>query len=140
MKMNKLTGILLITILMLSCKKNEEQLKNTLCRKWQTDKEFINGQSVQFSAIFKYFEFKKNGDYIEVVDVPNNTDQEIIGTWKFYDKQQFIINNIPSYSYRGRIYPENTDTIEILRLKKNQLWVGKEINNSKIEVQYKLYE
>ncbi len=130
--MKKLLVISIIAIFAFSsCGKYEDgpafslaSKKSRLVNVWQLDKAFENGVEVQLSADDKddYMEFTKDNK-IKATIVSGSQSTTVEGTWEFDSKKENIITKI---TVMGITIEQ---TLKILRLKSNELWVEEKDGN-----------
>jgi len=137
--MKKLLVISIIAILAFSsCGKYEDgpafslaSKKSRLVNVWQLDKAFENGVEVQLSADDKddYMEFTKDNK-IKATIVSGSQSTTVEGTWEFDSKKENIITKI---TVMGITIEQ---TLKILRLKSNELWVEEKHGNDVYKYYY----
>jgi uncharacterized protein (TIGR03066 family) len=137
--MKKLLVISIIAIFAFSsCGKYEDgpafslaSKKSRLVNVWQLDKAFENGVEVQLSADDKddYMEFTKDNK-IKATIVSGSQSTTVEGTWEFDSKKENIITKI---TVMGITIEQ---TLKILRLKSNELWVEEKHGNDVYKYYY----
>jgi hypothetical protein len=124
-------GLLVLFFALSSCKKYEDgptisflSKKSRVVNVWQLDKKFENGKELTLTADDKddYIEFTKENK-VKYTVVSGSTSITVEGTWKFDSNKEYIITE---FSFSG---VTSIDSLRILRLKSNELWVEEKDGN-----------
>ena len=121
MKKSILYTLVLVSILLSSCKKYEESSafslsskKERLCQKWQIEKFMYNNidRTSTVDSMYLTYEFTKDGKYQEIM-AHTHMYYVIDGKWDFiYKKESVLISRSVTDNFIW----------EITKLDKNQLW------------------
>lgn len=140
----KLPLLLLLPLLLFSCKKYEEgdnftihSKKGRLENRWKIQEQLVNGSPATFGNFIRYYEFFKNGKYEFEYD--NNGSTVVTGSWDFYDHKKSIIIHTPAWYYRQYIFTETYDTLRIKKLEKDELWMEESFSGITVETRYVPY-
>lgn len=136
MKKNNLIIVAVITTFLIStsCSKYDEgplisfrSKTDRLCQTWKPKKILINGAETILTPDQQKttIEFKKDGD-LYLTTYRLSIAFPLTGTWKFYDKDEKLILSID----KGDPEPQ-VDTVKILRLMKDELWLKQKKDNIK---------
>ena len=137
------TAILLILICFActtnSCRKYEDgpyvslrTRKGRVVNKWQ--KAEGDDYLLLLTKIYSR-EFMRDGTYLMEYDKDTASTQFAIGTWEFYDKQQYLILHLPEVTVRTAKFSMR-DTVQISKLKNDELW----LINGNFELQLVTYD
>lgn len=143
--MKRLSVLIVLSLIIISgCKKYEEgplislrSKKERLANTWILDKATLNG--VEVSLIRRGFWAEKNpviftkGNECTLIFQTYDTGYDIIGTWAWCDSKQSIITTTPIFVVDDIEYPSYSDTLTILKLKEDELWL---LTNESILYQY----
>lgn len=133
--MNRLTLIcLMVSLLVGACKKYDEgpllslrSRKARLAGKWEKE---VGDDILVLTALIHSYEFKKDGVYLMEYDKGPTTTQVAVGTWEFYNKDQFLVTYLPEVRVRTAVFSMR-DTLKILRLRRDELWLTSEGGSEK---------
>lgn len=134
--MKKLFPLLFASVLLLaSCSKYEEGPKLSLLSKkarltgtWQYGTLLKNGTDITASVnrSFTHLKLEKNGTASFINE--HNAEMNLTGNWEFdHDKQNLVLKmNMPTDAI-------NTETYQIIKLKKDELWLRIVLDNHTYE-------
>ena len=110
-----------------------------LSNQWIFDKAFLNDTTeLTFGdGMINYYEYKENGEYILRIDAIYDDDEQfVIGSWEFYNFEEYLIRYTPEYIIRTLSFPEKTDTVKIVKLEETKFWISREFSSDIVEFRY----